>query len=160
MKHSAGILIFRINGKEQLEFFLVHNGGPFFKDKDDGFWTIPKGELEKGEKSDEDMFQRAHKEVYEETGILLPQEKNNYFYLNSIKQKNAKIVHAWAIKYHWHGLLKQHMIEIEYPYKSGKKIKIPEIDKAGYFTEEKARKKNNQAQLPFIERVKSIIAKK
>ena len=156
MKQSAGILMYRFNTKKQLEIFLVHNGGPFFKNKDNGFWSIPKGEIEEGEKTEREMFQRAIKEVQEETGILLPQEKNKYLYLGTIKQKNAKIVHAWAIKYEWNGLLKQNIIEIEYPNKSGGKIKIPEVDKAVYFTEEKALQKINQAQLPFIDKLKEL----
>lgn len=158
MKHSAGILIYRFNTKKQLEIFLVHNGGPFFKNKDDGFWSIPKGEIETGEKTENDIFKRAIKEVQEETGIILPQEKNKYGYLGTIKQKNAKIVHAYSTEFNWHGLLKQNIIEIEYPYKSGKKIKIPEVDKAVYFTEEKARQKINSAQVPFIDQLKESIS--
>lgn len=159
MKTSVGILIYRIKNKE-LEIFLVHNGGPFFKNKDGGFWSIPKGEIEEGEKTEKDFFKRAIEEVKEETGIELTKESSYYIYLETIKQKNNKLVHAWAINYNWQGLLRLNYLTIEYPYKSGKFIKIPEIDKAEYFPEKIARKKINSTQIPFIERLKEKLHEK
>ena len=158
MKISAGIVLYKIKDK-QAEFFLVHNGGPFFKNKDNGYWSIPKGELEEGETSDDEIFKRAITEVKEETGIELLADRREYFYLGTIKQKNNKLVHAWAQEFSWQGLLKQNIITIEYPYQSRKFIKIPEVDRAEYFQEKIAKEKINPAQIPFIERVKERLGK-
>ncbi|MBI4116514.1 NUDIX domain-containing protein [Candidatus Pacearchaeota archaeon] len=146
-KISAGLLMYRIKNNE-FEVFLVHPGGPFWKDKDEGVWSIPKGEVEEGE----DFFGCAKREFEEETGIKVKAEK--FIELGSIKQKSGKIVHAWAFEGDWLGLLRQNMIEIEFPYKSGKTIKIPEVDKAGFFNEENAKKKMSPAQFEFAERLK------
>ncbi len=159
MKHSSGILMYRFRN-EELELFLVHSGGPYWRKKDDGYWSIPKGEIEEGEKTEGDIFLRAIIEVKEETGIELPTEKERYVYLGEIQQKNNKKVKCWAIKHDWNGLFRQNIIEIEYPMKSGKKIKIPEVDKAEYFKEEIARKKINEAQLPLIDMLKEMLRKK
>ena len=159
MKHSSGILMYRFRN-EELELFLVHSGGPYWRKKDDGYWSIPKGEIEEGEKTEGDIFLRAIIEVKEETGIELPTEKERYVYLGEIQQKNNKKVKCWAIKHDRNGLFRQNIIEIEYPMKSGKKIKIPEVDKAEYFKEEIARKKINEAQLPLIDMLKEMLRKK
>ena len=153
MKHSSGILMYRIKNN-QLEIFLVHSGGPYWKNKDNGYWSIPKGEIENHEKTDDDFFQRAMQEVKEETGIELPNKRSLYEYLGEIKQKNNKKVRCWAIEHDWNGLFRQNFIEIEYPFKSGKFIKIPEVDKAEYFKEAIARKKINESQLPLIDMLK------
>ncbi|MEN9626615.1 MAG: hypothetical protein RL557_943 [archaeon] len=153
MKHSSGILMYRFrNGG--VEFFLVHSGGPYWGKKDEGFWSIPKGEIEEGEKTDDAVFRRALIEVEEETGIILSKEKKLYEYLGEIQQRNNKKVKCWAIEHDWNGLFRQNIIEIEYPMKSGKFIKIPEVDRAEYFTESIARKKINEAQLQLIDRLK------
>ena len=83
-----------------------------------------------------------------------------YEYLGEIKQKNNKKVKCWAINYDWNQLLRQNIIEIEYPAKSGKKIKIPEVDKAEYFKEDLARKKINESQLPLIDMLKEKLQEK
>ncbi|MBS3080975.1 NUDIX domain-containing protein [Candidatus Pacearchaeota archaeon] len=153
MKTSSGILIYRIKNNK-LEIFLVHNGGPFFKNKDEGYWSIPKGEIEEGETTEKDFLNRAILEVKEETGIELPKSAD-YIYLGTIKQKNNKLVHAWAIDYNWQGLLRLNYLTLEYP--KNRFIKIPEVDKAEYFSEKLARKKINQTQIPFIERLKEKI---
>ena len=153
MNTSAGILLYRFKRRDKekiLEIFLVHNGGPFFKNKDEGYWSIPKGELEENE-TEEDLLHRARIEIEEETGIRVPKEKNKYMSLGIIKQKNNKIVHAFTLQHNWQGLLRQNFIDIEYP--KGNKIKIPEVDKAEYFSEKIARKKINSAQIIFIDRL-------
>ena len=142
-----------VEGK--LNVFIVHPGGPFWKNKDIGVWSIPKGEIE-SEK--EDLFTRAIQEVDEETGIVLPKEKEKYFYLGEIKQKNNKIVSAWALEdteNFWKGILmKQSFIEIVDKF-TNKKIKIPEVDKAGYYKIEEAREKLIFEQREFLDRLVS-----
>ncbi|MBI2043854.1 NUDIX domain-containing protein [Candidatus Pacearchaeota archaeon] len=142
---SAGLLMFRI--KDKLEVFLAHHGGPFWKDKDIGSWTIPKGEVEKGE----ELLETAKREFEEETGIV---PEGEFIFLGDVKQKSGKIVHAWAFKKDWSGLLRLNYITVEI---SGNKMKIPEIDKAQYFTIEKAKEKINPAQKEFLERLEKLI---
>lgn len=146
-KISAGLLMYKIND-DKLKVFLVHPSGLFWKNKDKNAWTIPKGEVE----NNEDFFETAKREFFEETGIKV--KANNFIELGNIKQKSGKIVHAWAFEGDWLGLLKQNMIEVEFPFKSGKKIKVPEIDKAGFFSVEEAKEKINPRQFEFIERLK------
>ena len=139
----------------KLYFFLVHPGGPFFKNKDEGYWSIPKGEVD-DEK--EGLINTAIRELEEETGIKAPEDIKKYTHLGTIKQKSGKIVHCWAFEGDWLGFfLKQEFIEIEYPPKSRKKIKIPEVDRADFFTEEKAKTKIIPEQFEFIERLKKIL---
>jgi predicted NUDIX family NTP pyrophosphohydrolase len=143
-KQSAGILLYRIHD-EQLQVLLVHPGGPYFKNKDVGVWSIPKGEFE----ADEDPLAAARREFEEETGqqidgVFLP--------LQSIKQKGGKLVHAWAVE----GTIDVESIvsntfRMEYPYKSGKWIEIPEVDQAGWFDVETAKVKINPAQAALVE---------
>jgi predicted NUDIX family NTP pyrophosphohydrolase len=147
MKRSAGILLYRINDDEAIEFFLVHPGGPFFTKKDEGVWTIPKGEFDPGE----EPLAAAQREFYEETGIQL---QGNFLPLGDIRQKAGKIVQAWALQ----GTLQEDQIksnhfEIEWPPKSGKRKSYPEIDKAGWFTLEQATRKINAAQAELLLRL-------
>jgi len=148
-KVSAGLLMYQ-RKKSFVEFFLVHPGGPFWKDKDLGAWTIPKGEVGKGE----DLLECAKREFEEETGI---KSFGEFISLGEIRQKAGKIVHCWAFendKNFWKGfLMKQNFIEIEWPPRSGKKIKIPEVDKAGFFDFETASRKINSAQKEFLDRL-------
>ncbi len=152
-KESAGLLIYKIENKN-LKIFLVHPGGPFWKDKDLEAWSIPKGEIDF---ADEEKLDVAIRELEEEVGIKLDKEKINFIELGNVKQKAGKVVHCWAFednKNLWNGFfMKQNFIEIEWPMKSGKKIKIPEVDKAGFFNIETAKKKINPAQIEFIDRL-------
>lgn len=150
-KISSGLLMYRIKNN-QLGVFLVHPGGPFWKDKDDGAWSIPKGEVEDGE----DFFECAKREFEEETGIKVKAEK--FIELGDVKQKSGKIVYAWAFENeHWSGLLRQNIITIEFPYKSGRTIKIPEVDKAGFFNADDAKRKMSPSQFEFVEKLKKIL---
>src|SRR5271169_6649163 len=125
-KQSAGILLYRFNNKS-LEIFLVHPGGPFWKNKDLGAWSIPKGELTE----EEDPFNAARREFEEETGTL---PVGNFIKLTDIKQKNGKIISAWAIEGNIdHKNIRSNMFEMEWPPHSGKNENFPEIDKAGWF---------------------------
>jgi predicted NUDIX family NTP pyrophosphohydrolase len=142
---SAGLLMFRRKGGA-LEFLLAHPGGPFFARKDEGAWTIPKGEAT----PDEDLLTRAQIEFEEEIGI---RPHGNWIELGSIKQKGGKTVHAWAFEGDLPNSfeLKSNTFEIEWPLRSRKLQQFPEIDRAEFFAEEVARRKINPAQVPFLD---------
>jgi len=150
---SAGLLMFR-RRIDIVEFLLVHPGGPFWKNKDDGAWTIPKGEVQPGE----DFLIRARTEFEEELGI---EPTENFVPLGSIKQKGGKTVHAWAFEGDLpHDFeLKSNTFQIEWPPRSGKFREFPEIDRAEFLSEEIARRKINPAQIPFLDRLLEILAK-
>ena len=148
---SAGLLMFRRkDGK--LEVLLVHPGGPFFARKDEGAWTIPKGEAA----PDEDLLTRSQIEFQEELGI---RPQGNWIELGSIKQKGGKTVHAWAFEGDLPDSfrLKSNTFEIEWPPRSGKLKQFPEIDRVEFFAEEVARRKINPAQVPFLDRLRAAL---
>lgn len=138
---------------DSLKFLLVHPGGPFWKNKDDGAWTIPKGEAAEGE----DLLVRAQLEFEEELGI---KSSGNLIPLGSIKQKGGKTVHAWAFEGDLPELfqLRSNTFQLEWPPHSGKFAEFPEVDRAEFFLEEIARRKINPGQIPFIERLRDLIA--
>jgi predicted NUDIX family NTP pyrophosphohydrolase len=150
---SAGLLMFR-RKIDILELLLAHPGGPFFARKDEGIWTIPKGEVQPGE----DLLTRAQIEFEEETGT---KGSGNFVPLGSIKQKGGKTVHGWAFEGDLpHDFeLKSNTFEIEWPTRSGKFMEFPEVDRAEFFPEEIARRKINPAQIPFLDRLLEILAK-
>jgi predicted NUDIX family NTP pyrophosphohydrolase len=138
-KQSAGILL------------SVHPGGPFFKNKDEGNWTIPKGEF----LDDEEPLAAAKREFQEETG---QQADGDFTSLGSIKQKSGKTVYAWAIEGDIdHETIVSNVFDLEWPPRSGKMISVPEVDKAGWFDVEIAKQKINPAQIPLIERLNNIL---
>jgi predicted NUDIX family NTP pyrophosphohydrolase len=149
---SAGLLIFR-RKDGVLEVLLVHPGGPFFQRKDNGAWTIPKGEVA----SFEDLLTRAQIEFEEELGI---RPHGNWIELGSIKQKGGKTVHAWAFEGDLPDPfeLKSNTFEMEWPPRSGKLKRFAEIDRAEFFTEKVARRKINPAQVPFLDRLRAAIS--
>lgn len=144
MRTSAGILLYR-NSNNNLEFFLVHSGGPFWKGKDKGAWSIPKGEFTKNE----DPLTVARREFNEETGQTID---GNFIELKPIQQKGGKMVYAWAVEGDIDAEnIVSNTFRQEWPYKSGNWITIPEVDKAGWFNMEEAKEKINPAQVKFIE---------
>ena len=149
---SAGLLMFR-RRNNQLEVLLVHPGGPFFARKDDGAWTIPKGEAAPGE----DLLTRAQIEFEEELG-LKPQ--GEWIQLGSIKQKGGKTVYAWAFEGDLPETfqLRSNTFEMEWPPHSGKLKEFPEIDRAEFFAEEVAGRKINSAQVAFLDRLRAALA--
>lgn len=147
---SSGILIYR-KKDDNLQVFLVHHGGPFWKNKDEGSWSIPKGEI--NEKDGNDLFKTAIRELKEETGIHLNKEEKDCIFLGSVTQKAGKVVHCWACEGDWSGVLTSNYIKIQYPYKSGKFISVPEVDKADFFSIDEAKKKINPAQIELIDRL-------
>jgi predicted NUDIX family NTP pyrophosphohydrolase len=149
---SAGVLMFR-RKIDIPEVLLAHPGGPFFRNKDDGVWTIPKGEATAGE----DLLTRAQIEFEEELGI---KPLGNWIPLGSIKQKGGKTVHAWAIEGDLPESfkLRSNTFQIEWPPRSGNLKEFPEVDRAEFFPEEIARRKLNPAQIPFLDRLNAAIA--
>jgi len=142
-KQSAGILLFKIVNKI-LEIFLVHPGGPFWAKKDEGAWSIPKGEFE----DDEEPLIAAKREFEEETGVKISGE---FIQLTPIKQKSGKKVYAWAVEGNIDPeKIKSNSFEIEWPPKSGKMKSFPEIDKAAWFNLNDAEEKINSGQLSLI----------
>jgi predicted NUDIX family NTP pyrophosphohydrolase len=144
-KISAGLLMYRVREGE-VEFFLVHPGGPFWKNKDLGAWSIPKGVVEK----DEEEFEAAKREFEEETG-LAPEGK--FRPLTPVRQKGGKIVKAWAFEGDCDpAAIKSKTYKMKLPW-AEKEQEFPEIDKAGFFTLGEARIKINPAQVAFLEEV-------
>ena len=145
-KTSAGLLMYRrIAG--YLEFLLVHPGGPFWKNKDTGAWSIPKGEVEESE----DSLAAARREFEEELGI---RPAGDFRELKPIKQKSGKIVQAWAFEGDCDPKqIKSNAFTIEWPPRSGKMTSFPEVDRAAFFRLQEARAKINPAQIPFLEEV-------
>ncbi len=152
MKISAGILLFR-KEKGGLSYFLVHPGGPFWKNKDLGTWSIPKGEIA----PDENPLERALREFEEETGQPIEGE---FIELSPVQQKGGKTVFAWAIEgdIETSGLY-SNSFPLEWPPKSGKIIEIPEIDQWEWFSSEEAQQRINIAQKDFITELEKIIKK-
>src|SRR6266516_5664151 len=150
---SAGLLMFR-HRKNKLEVMLAHLGGPFNVDKDDGAWTIPKGEAP----TEEDLLTRAQIEFEEEVGFR-PESSHGWIELGSIIQKGGKTVHAWAFE----GDLpesfecRSNLFEMEWPPRSGKHKMFPEVDRACFFTEKIARGKLKSTQVPFVDRLRAAI---
>lgn len=151
---SAGILVYR-SGPEGLEVFLVHPGGPFYKNKDDGSWSIPKGEFDPADVS---IFDSAKREFHEETGMRID---GVFRVLTPRKQPGGKIVHAWAIE----GTLDAQAIQsnhftMEWPPRSGRQESFPEIDRGGWFGMKDARRKMLKGQLGFLDELESLIGGK
>ncbi len=149
VKQSAGILPYRKKGKH-IEVMLVHPGGPFWRNKDAGAWSIVKGEFT----DDEEPLDAAIREFKEETGItavgeLLP--------LAPVRQKNGKTVHAWAVEMDVDTTqVRSNTFEIEWPPRSGKKATFPEIDRAEWFDIATAREKIIEAQRALLDELEGI----
>ncbi len=146
-KISAGLLMFR-RKEGELEVLLVHPGGPYFQNKDEASWTIPKGEAAEGE----DLLERAKIEFKEELGI---EASGSWMEMGSVKQKGGKTVQAWAFAGDLEDDFKpaSNTFELEWPPRSGKVQRFPEVDRAGFFPVEEAKRKINPAQIVFIDRL-------
>ena len=140
--------MFRKNN-ELLEFLLVHPGGPFFRNKDNGAWTIPKGEAAEGE----DLLVRAQLEFREELGVN--PSASDWIDLGTVKQKGGKTVHAWAFEGELPPdfVVASNTFTMEWPPRSGRTQEFPEIDRAEFFPIELAKEKINQAQVEFLDRL-------
>ncbi|HEY5769203.1 MAG TPA: NUDIX domain-containing protein [Terrimicrobium sp.] len=147
-KQSAGVLMYKRRAGG-LEVLLVHPGGPFWKKRDEGAWSIPKGEAEEGE----DFLTAAVREFREEIGLAV---KGNLVDLGWVKQKGGKIVYAWAIESGPDQTisLTSNLFEMEWPPHSGKTRPFPEIDRAEFFSLAEAEKKINESQRVFLGRLR------
>lgn len=149
-KQSAGVLLYRKTA-QGLQVFLVHPGGPFFKNKDDGSWSIPKGEF----LPDEEPLAAAKREFQEETGHEI---SGSFIALSPIKQKGGKTVQAWAVEGDIDSeKIKSNTFEIEWPPRSGRKQAFDEIDRAEWFNIPTAKIKINPAQAAFINELEATI---
>jgi len=150
---SAGLLLFRRSGSG-LELFIAHPGGPFWRDRDAGAWTIPKGIVEAGE----DFLDAARREFEEETGI---HSTGPFIPLGSIRQKAGKTIHAWG----WEGdadpsAIVSNTMRTEWPRGSGRWIEFPEVDRCGWFDPASARERMNPAQAELIDRLEAALVAK
>ena len=151
MRMSGGILLYR--HAPGLQVLLAHPGGPYFRDRDEGHWTIPKGEPDAGEP----LLDAAVREFAEETGLPLPVGPR--LELGSITQKGGKVVHAWAVE----GDLdpagaRSNEIDIEWPPRSGRTQAFPEIDRVAWFDPGEARRRIKDAQIALIDRLEAALA--
>jgi len=152
-KQSAGLLLFRYRqvGRGHLEVLLVHPGGPFWTKKDDGAWSIPKGEFA----DDEDPLTAAKREFREETGAEVAGE---FRPLEPIRQAGGKLVLAWALESDFDpGALKSNTFSMEWPPKSGRQQPFPEIDRAAWFDLDIARQKILKSQQPLLDRLAATL---
>ncbi len=148
---SAGLLLYR-SSAGAIEVFLAHPGGPFWAKKDLGAWTIPKGLVEAGA----ELLATALREFTEETGFVA---KGPFLPLAPVRQKSGKLVHAFAAKGNVDpARLRSNMFEAEWPPKSGKMRKFPEIDRADWFDLAAAREKILAYQLPFLDELEAKLA--
>src|SRR5271166_6000667 len=147
---SAGLLMYRVQDGV-LQLLLAHPGGPYFANKDDGAWTIPKGEPD----ADEDLLVTAQREFEEETGI---RPIGPFIPLKPIKQKGGKVVHAWAFEGDCDpAATKSNTFTMEWPPKSGRQMEFPEIDRADFFDVATARRKLKAAQVAMIEELQRVV---
>jgi predicted NUDIX family NTP pyrophosphohydrolase len=148
---SAGILAYR--RKRGLEVLLAHPGGPYWRNKDAGSWSIPKGLVESG-----NLFACAKREFNEETGLTA---SGDFIQLTPIRQRSGKTVHAFAFEGDFDlAAFASNEFEMEWPPRSGKRQRFPEVDRVAYFRLATARRKILPAQLPFIEELVGKLAEK
>lgn len=151
-KLSAGILAYRTTPVNILQVLLVHPGGPYWKNKDEGAWSIPKGEYTEGE----DPLKAAIREFEEETGNILP--PGNFIPLTPVKLKSGKIISAWLIYSDFEKcFIKSNFFEMEWPPRSGKVACFEEVDKAEWFTLEQALRKITPGQMPILEESQTLL---
>jgi predicted NUDIX family NTP pyrophosphohydrolase len=150
-KRSAGVLLFRRVGG-RIEVLLAHPGGPFWKNKDDGAWSIPKGEYA----DDEDPLAAAKREFAEETGLT---PSGDFVPLGEVRQPGGKVVSAWAVEGDFDTkLLRSNTFSMPWPPGSGKLQEFPEIDRAGWFALEIARRKILKGQAEVLDRLAQYLA--
>ena len=148
---SAGILLYRRTVRG-VEVFLVHPGGPFWKNKDTGAWSIPKGQYEEGE----EPLAAARREFAEETGFAL--EAVEFKSLGELKQPGGKVVSTWSAEGDVDAeSIKSNLFPMELPPKSGRTQEFPEVDRAGWFEVAEAREKLLVGQRKFLDRLENLV---
>jgi predicted NUDIX family NTP pyrophosphohydrolase len=141
-RDSAGLVIYR--RQPALAFFLVHPGGPYWTRKDDGAWSIPKGEID----PDEEPLSAAQREFEEETGLKIG---GTFTPLSPVKIASGKVIKAWAIEHDLDAsAIRSNTFEIEWPPRSGKRQAFPEVDRAAWFPEPIALQKVTKGQVPLL----------
>lgn len=155
---SAGLLLYRITHDGDLEVLLGHMGGPFWARKDEGAWTVLKGELE----PDEEPHAAALREAAEELGLPLPAPSSPDVDLGEVRQRSGKRVLAWAREWPPPGpdldQVRSNTVLIEWPPRSGKRIEVPEIDRVAWFAPDDARRIVVSAQAVLVDRLESALS--
>ena len=150
---SAGLLLFR-RSAGRLEVFIAHPGGPFWRDRDAGAWTIPKGIVEAGE----DLLDAARREFMEETSIT---PTGPFIPLGSVRQKAGKTIHAWGFEGNADpAAIVSNRMRTEWPRGSGRVIEFPEVDRAAWFDPATAKTKMNPAQAELVDRLEAALVRK
>jgi predicted NUDIX family NTP pyrophosphohydrolase len=148
MKRSAALLVYRRTGSGT-EVFLVHPGGPFWAKKDLGAWSIPKGEFAE----DEDGLAAAKREFLEEVGQAI---EGNFIALTPVKQRGGKVVHTWAVEGEVDAAaVKSNEFEMEWPPRSGRTARFPEVDRGQWFPMVEALRRILPAQAPILEELQA-----
>jgi predicted NUDIX family NTP pyrophosphohydrolase len=157
-RRSAGIVLFRRLPRRDglFEVLLGHPGGPFFTRRDEGHWTIPKGEPDR---PDDDLLTVARREFEEETGHPPPAGAgSDPLALGTIVQKGGKVVHAWAIEGDLDpATAASNTFEMEWPPRSGERQEFAEIDRVSWFEPDEARRRLKPTQVPFVDRLEAIL---
>ncbi len=150
-KQSAGLLLYR-RSPSGTEVFLVHPGGPLWAKKDAAAWSIPKGEYT----DDEDALAAARREFAEETGTAIEGE---FLMLEPVTQASGKVVHAWAVEGDCDAAeIRSNTFTMEWPPRSGRQTKFPEVDRAGWFGMDVAREKLNKGQVGLLDQLTALVS--
>jgi predicted NUDIX family NTP pyrophosphohydrolase len=152
-KRSAGLLAYR-RTDEGVEVLLVHPGGPYWRRKDEGAWSLPKGEIDD---ADEDPFVVAVREFGEELGVDAP-DISEAVDIGEVRQPGGKVVRAWAIEGDVDvSDIDSNLFEMEWPPHSGRTQEFPEVDRAEWFAPDDARRKILRGQVPFLDRLQALL---
>lgn len=147
-RKSAGLLLYR--RRNGLEVLLVHPGGPLWARKDEGAWSIPKGEIDAGE----DPLLAARREFEEETGVPV---SGDFVPLTPVRQAGGKLVYAWAVESDFDpATLRSGTFTLEWPPRSGRQREFPEVDRAEWFTIDDAKRKINPAQVTLLNQLGAL----
>jgi predicted NUDIX family NTP pyrophosphohydrolase len=150
-KKSAGLLTYRLRAG-RVEVFLVHPGGPYWAKKDEGTWSLPKGEFTE----EEEPLEAARREFNEETGF---RADGPFTPLTPIKQPSGKFIHVWAFEGDYDpAAIRSNTFSLEWPPRSGMTRDFPEADRAGWFSLERAREKIIRGQTGFIDELERLLA--
>lgn len=148
---SAGLLLFRHGPRAEIEVLIGHHGGPYWANKDENAWSIPKGEYAEGE----DAQAAAFREFEEEIGRPPPPSGGELIDLGEVRQRSGKLVRIWALEGDMDvSDIASNLCEVEWPPRSGRIIEIPEIDRAGWFPVDEAERKLVPGQVEFLDRLR------